>query len=105
LRVHREYRIIPPPPQISPPGSTRIAEGEPLMFDIDDNVSLPPRHNSYSKYPFGKMEIGQSFALPIATGLRAREAAIMYGKRHGVKFTSRTLTEGGEKVVRIWRVE
>lgn len=75
------------------------------MFDIDDNVSLPPRHNSCSKYPFDKMEIGQSFALPAATGLRVREAAVVYGKRHGMKFASRTLTEGGEKVLRIWRVE
>jgi hypothetical protein len=76
------------------------------MFDIDDNVSLPPqRTGGCSKYPFDKMEIGQSFALPVSTGLRAREAAVVYGKRHGMKFTSRTLTEGGEKVVRIWRVE
>jgi hypothetical protein len=76
------------------------------MFDIDDNVSLPTqRTGGCSKYPFGKMEIGQSFAIPRAVGHNARMAAAQFGKRNGMKFTSRALTEDGEPVVRIWRVE
>lgn len=54
------------------------------------------------KYPFGKMEIGQSiFFEGERSGGRPHVAARIYGMRNGKKFSVRKC-EGG---LRIWRVE
>jgi hypothetical protein len=52
-------------------------------------------------YPFPRMEVGQSFTVPWAGQGTLRSAANQYGRRHGVRFTTRT---EGDKI-RIWRIE
>ena len=74
------------------------------MFEIDKDVKLEDT-SAYKKYSFGAMEVGDSFFVPFALGDGARGAAYGYGSRHGVKFTTRTLTENGERGTRIWRIE
>lgn len=59
-----------------------------------------------SKYPFPKMDVGDSFLVPNTTtyardGKTAIAAASRFGLKHGWKFVCRTV-DGG---VRIWRAE
>lgn len=66
------------------------------LFQIEKNVPLEPYKHIY---PFGEMNIGESF---IATESRkARTALSMYCRRHpGREFKTRKV-DGG---IRIWRV-
>lgn len=75
-------------------------------YDIDDNVPLPKRTGNSAgrppKYPFGKMEVGQSvFFGGESSSSKAAIAAHAYGRRQGKRFSARK-ADGG---VRIWRVE
>jgi hypothetical protein len=70
-------------------------------FEIRHDVPLPR-----SKYPLSKMEVGDSFVVPLNgdTPKRVRSklssAAGQYKNRHGSRFTVRAV-EGG---VAVWRV-
>lgn len=72
-------------------------------FPVESDIPVPKRMRAGSKYPFVKLEVGDSFFVP-KESQRAkivRNAADDYAKRHGVKF--RVLqVEGG---CRCWRVE
>lgn len=71
-----------------------------MAFVIEDGIPLPRVRAEYTKYPFGKLRVGQSF---VSNELkRARSAAHSYSKQHGVKFVTRVLDDG--KSIRIWRV-
>ena len=68
------------------------------LITIDKNIPLPRRnHNRIgkSKYPFDKMEVGDSF---FCEGKAAAMSVHLANKRGG--FTSRSV-EGG---TRVWRV-
>ena len=65
-------------------------------YKIEKNVQ-PPHHKGNYKYPFGKMEVGDSFV----GDAKARHAANAFNKNNpGVKFFTRTLEDG---TIRIWR--
>lgn len=74
---------------------------------IEKNVRMPTNINR--KYPFGDMSVGDSFEVPVSgtnqqkkrDAVSARTAAILYGKRHGLKFTVRKMPDG---TVRCWRI-
>lgn len=70
---------------------------------IDKNIPIPYKHYlGGSKYPFHKLEVGDSFLLPDSIGAKAfRTSATQYGKRHNMKFLTRKVENG----VRIWRTE
>lgn len=55
-------------------------ENKPVLFGTD--------RGEHSRYPFGKMKVGQSFHIDggFNAVTRVRSAASQYGKRHGVKF-------------------
>ena len=67
---------------------------------IEKGIPITPRKSAgrKSKYPWGEMEVGDSFFVP-----GAKTAPIRPQKLHeaGMKFTSRSV-EGG---FRIWRTE
>jgi hypothetical protein len=73
------------------------------MIKIDKNVAIPIiERGGVAKYPWNKMEIGDSFFIEGAkTTTSITSAASPYGKRHNKKFTARAV-DGG---VRIWRIE
>lgn len=83
---------------------------------IDKGIPLAPRRGgkaggrpATSKYPFAKMEIGDSFIAPAADTVeraerRASAAAFSYKKRANGSFAIRTIEENGQRVVRVWRV-
>lgn len=84
------------------------------MYEIERGVPLPPRANlaGHTKYPFGEMEIGDSFFIPIDTidGKKPSDsvssAAYVFGKRNNKKFTTRQVREEGTiKGYRVWRVQ
>lgn len=70
------------------------------MIKIDKNVPLP-KMQSHAKYPFMNMDIGESFFVNKDIVTEVRNAAHMIGKRKGLKFTVRKISEG----YRCWRVE
>jgi hypothetical protein len=71
---------------------TDILMPEPMPSD------MPPNN---SKYPFGTMPVGASFAVPIEDGGKARGAAASWKTRHpGWNYTTRKTTDG----VRLWRI-
>lgn len=91
--------------------------GDVMTFQIEDGVPVPKRAagRTGSKYPFGRLEVGQSFMVPVTQDPEdegstvekrvgtLRSAIGAFCKRnpgHG-KFSVR-LVEGG---VRVWRTE
>jgi hypothetical protein len=75
---------------------------------IEKHIPVPPKQTGHSsrpsKYPFDEMVIGDSVFVPAILIKGARTAASTLAKKHGWKFTTRKLEEGGQKGVRIWRV-
>lgn len=76
-------------------------------FKIEKGVPIPPGGGRpTAPYPFDKMEVGDSF---FTAGEKAQSrisnSAKNYATKKGVKFTTRTVTEGGVKGARIWRIE
>lgn len=84
------------------------------MVDIDKNVPRPTtskRAYVHVKYPFARLENGDSFALPIPKDVedrvflqRIRSAAGGFCRRHNLatKFVATIEIEAGKKVVRVW---
>lgn len=80
------------------------------MFEIDNDVDIPGlREDAYGSYPFGKLQVGQSFFVPTPTVSivnKIRSAASKYSKRHaGLKFITRSRLENDVDGLRIWRAE
>lgn len=63
---------------------------------IDKGIPLP------TIYPFAKMEIGDSFAIPPTIKRTAVSVAAMrYGDKHGMQFTVRQMPD---RSYRCWRI-
>jgi hypothetical protein len=74
------------------------------MIEINHNIPLPLKGSKkWSKYPFEKMEIGDSFLFSSdkTKHLTARSSACLKAKKLSRKFAVRITDEG----VRIWRTE
>lgn len=64
---------------------------------IDKGIPVP------RKYPFDQMEVGDSFAVPPDTHRTTVSiAALRYGRKHGMRFVTRTMPD---RTLRCWRVE
>lgn len=73
------------------------------MFAIEKGIPAPGPRAKPARYPFGELEIEDSFYVPadnIRTIPRVRAAASMYAKQHGLKFV--TAVEGIG--IRVWRI-
>lgn len=78
-------------------------KGSGVSFEIRKDVPQPPRTRKRPlKYPWDKMEIGDSIFLE-SDDFNKREAvrcsAYIYGKRHGKTFESRVTANG----IGVWR--
>lgn len=70
-------------------------------FRVESDVPLPgQRVGASAKYPFGEMEIGDSFEAPNNQSIR--RAACAYDARNNKRFVCR-ITERGGDTMRIWR--
>ena len=74
---------------------------------IEKNIPLPPPrkggHNgrSYAKYPWDKMEIGDSFMFPVGATKSAHTSVCFRNKFHAhTKFIARRVEAG----IRCWRI-
>lgn len=76
-----------------------------MSIEIKKNIPIPKgrsgSHGRPTKYPFGKMDIGDSFFIPKDSAGSASQCASIYKKKHGGNFTRRQVVGG----FRIWRVE
>jgi len=68
---------------------------------VEKNVPMPP---SITRYPFRKMNVGDSFFAPGKTGTDISKASQIY-KADGLRFTARTVVENGIKGARAWRTK
>lgn len=74
------------------------------MYVIEKNIPVPP--GNHSKYPFAKMEVGDSFLVksegkePKNLISSIRQASYNCTKKSGMKFRARIEGEN----VRVWRV-
>lgn len=80
------------------------------MYEVEKSVPLPPKPARQvgrpPKYPFHRMDVGDSVALP-RTGVSLSDcasylAAQRYGRRHNKRFEGRIMSAD---TIRIWRVE
>lgn len=82
---------------------TPETEQEP-MFKIEKNVALPASWGraGSKKYPFGEMQVGDSFTAQVKQ-TRLSNAAATYARYHGggLKFTTRKIDDAN---TRIWRI-
>lgn len=72
-------------------------------WEVSENIEIPEsKRGRKPKYPFTKMEVGQSVFFP-STKPGGKEAMTAYttGKRLGFKFVVRAEGDG----VRVWRTE
>lgn len=81
--------IPSPPPDIVP--------------TVEKNVPFPTKAVRSFKYPFGHMEVGDSFAVPGSSYSRIYSAASHYGKRSKTKFIVRKIP--GTDEIRCWRIK
>ena len=86
-----------------------------VAFPVEKGIPIPPiRRNGGTpgggepKYPWPLMEVGDSFFVPtnsreeaILMNLKIGSSATTFMKKHGVKFTARSLENG----VRFWRIK
>jgi hypothetical protein len=71
------------------------------MYEIEDGVPMPnPRRNS--KYPFDRMQVGQSFSVPEADANSMRVAARYHASKTGAKFSVRH--DNDNNTYRCWGV-
>lgn len=78
-----------------------------MTIEINKDIPIPSsRRSENHKFPFDKLEVGQSFLVPNPDNLPAKQVrnrvnslANYFGKRKDKKFVIRTTTEG----VRVWR--
>ena len=90
---------------LDPSIETGQSEERSQLFAVEKGVPLPARKNGdrATKYPFMRMEVGDSFLIP-CQGEECRKAQMRVSGRKptkGKKFTTR-MVEGG---IRVWRVE
>lgn len=80
-----------------------------MTYKLEDGVPIPERGRppkGAPKYPFEKMEVGQSFFVPVDVAHiptyrdRIRGAAFYYATKHPGKTFSTHVVEGG---IRVWR--
>lgn len=76
---------------------------------IEKNVPVPSGRQPKKYFPFDKMEIGDSFAVPVPEGAqvgefsaKVRTHAINWGRQNGAKFSVLLVDE--QTNVRVWRV-
>lgn len=67
-----------------------------MNYVIEKNVPLPSRAN---KWPFARMEVGDSVVIPAAEAHRGRSASQAIERSKGWKFATRRESGG----LRIWR--
>lgn len=88
-----------------------LANGEGLLgLKVEKDVPLPPSDIGKKKYPWQKMNIGDSFFIAVADGDEiTRVRGLLNGglqfrrRRYGERHATRSVVENGIRGVRVWR--
>ena len=72
-----------------------------MTYTIEPNLPIPDKHRT-PKYPFGRMDLFDSFEFDVKDITRVSSAASEFGIRHNKKFLVRNLANGK---ARCWRVD
>lgn len=76
------------------------------MYEIETDVPAPPLSHGNAKYPWEKMEVGNSFFVPGGSVDTIQKAGRAWADRnHGGKFICRKAVEDGLAGVRAWRIK
>jgi len=70
------------------------------MIKIDKNIPFVESKAYTSKYPFNKMNIGDSFLVEVQDERKIASAASYFGTRNSMKFSVRNTDKG----LRCWRI-
>ena len=70
---------------------------DPVVFIIEKDRPISGRR---TRYPFGAMEVGDSFFVPETAAKLVRSAATKFGQRRDRQFLTRRV-DGG---LRVWRI-
>ena len=80
------------------------ATPETSEYEIESGIEIPERQKRKSKYPFCKLEIGDSFFIPGKTKLQFVAAAHSNAKRAGIHVRVWDAEKDGAQGVRVGRV-
>lgn len=72
-----------------------------MTYVIEKNVPMPVSRQGKKRWPFGIMEVGDSFGFEPENQKKVAGAAAAYGRKHGKKYSVHK-TESGP---RCWRTE
>lgn len=74
-----------------------------MSYEVESGIPIPSRPvGAQSKrYPFGKMEVGDSFSIPIGSRQRLSSAASWFGRRNQKRFSVLKLSD---TEARCWRI-
>lgn len=96
-------KIIPGPasPDYKIPKFHKVVE-YPYEVKVDKNIPITPNRGGRggTKYPFRKLEVGDSFFVPKKSGGMHKAAHSV-----GIKIATRMVEEKGVRGVRIWRIK
>jgi hypothetical protein len=87
--------------------SNDFIPGGRAMIEIEKNIPLPPKETRQTKYPYARMEVGDSFFVPQTRASKdSVYASIQWAKRKlGFKFILRADNADNDNGgVRAWRV-
>lgn len=70
-------------------------------MQVESGIPMDYPNTTYTKYPFHKMAVGDSFVVEPGKVVSCRNCAVGFAKRHGTKFSIR-LTKDGQH--RCWRI-
>jgi hypothetical protein len=80
-------------------------EQQEIISTIQSGI-VPPveRRGGYTKYPWGALEVGDSFFVPHKTIQKISAVAVKIAMRRNTKYTCRSVSENQVSGVRVWRV-
>lgn len=77
-----------------------------MPYTLRADIKLPPKINGRTRYPFFKMKVGESFAVPLDEVSKVRVNASLYGKEHRMKFAVRRIDPMDKtSAYRCWRLK
>ena len=83
------------------------------MYEIEKDKPISTKKSRRLRYPFNQMQIGDSIFVSIEDVAFSKDpngvvssAASAYGRRHSIKFITRTIVEQNQVTgFRVWRVD
>lgn len=76
----------------------------PSEFEIESGIPIPERKKRQSKYPFSRLEVGDSFFVPGKTALNFARMAYANSKKAGIRCRVWDDEKDGVTGVRVGRI-